>query len=267
MTLRELAAVLGVSGGTMSAIENGKVAVTVERLHQLSAALGVPVADLIDPAAVPAVAKVPPTGVEPDWTVFGPLALDPVLTAAVEVFAETGYHGATMRVVAAAADLSVAGIYRYHRSKQRLLVALIDARLDDLLWRLDAAAAGGTARAEGPAQVFAEMVRALVLAQVHRRELAFLVETELRSLEEPDRGRIAAVRRSVVRRFTEVAAEAVAAGEFTAAAPVASAQAVVSLCLAVPFRFDGGAPPDGTVLAAEYAGLALTMMGHRVQSN
>ncbi|GAA3970193.1 hypothetical protein GCM10022231_34530 [Gordonia caeni] len=261
ITLRELAADLGVSPGTMSAIENGKVAVTVERLQQLAAVLHVGVAELVAPPFEPVLARPESVDAGADWAVFDRLELDPVLAAAVEVFAETGYHGATMRVVAAAADLSVAGIYRYHRSKQRLLVALADAQLSDLGWRVEAAAA----QAPDPAQAFAAMVRALVLCQISRRELAFIVETELRSLQEPDRSRIAALRHGVQRRFVEVADEAVRAGLFTTAAPAAGAEAVVSLCRAVPFRFDGAALPDGPALAIEYAALASAMMGGSVQ--
>lgn len=260
MTLRELAAGLGVSAGTMSAIENGRVAVTVDRLQQLAAALHVGVAELMAPPAPPAPAASGSIMPGADWERFDRLELDPVLTAAVEVFAETGYHGATMRVVAAAADLSVAGIYRYHRSKQRLLVALADAQLADLAWRIDAAAAR---QSEDPARAFATMVSALVLCQVSRRDLAFIVETELRSLEEPDRSRIVALRDGVQRRFVDVAVAAVRQGRFTAADPAATAQAVVSLCRAVPFRFAEAAPPNGPALAVEYAGLARAMMGDR----
>ncbi|GAC56973.1 putative TetR family transcriptional regulator [Gordonia hirsuta DSM 44140 = NBRC 16056] len=259
LTLRALAAELGVSPGTMSAIENGKVAVTVGRLNEVSAVLGVPVADLVDPLSVPIAAPTPVGG--PDWRTYPPLPLDPVLAATVDVFADTGYHGATMRLVAAAADLSVAGIYRYHRSKQRLLVALIDAWFDDLLWRIEAAAGS----ADSPGRAFAELVRVLVRGQVQRRELAFIVETELRSLDEPDRGRIGAIRRGVQRRFVDMAQAAVDAGEFGTEAPAAGARAVVSLCLAVPFRLDGEVPPAADVLADEYAALALAMMGAVVQ--
>ncbi|WP_298441247.1 TetR family transcriptional regulator [Gordonia sp. (in: high G+C Gram-positive bacteria)] len=259
VTLRSLAARVGISPGTLSAIENGKVAVTLDRLGQLADALDVVPAALIEPPAV--AAPVPSEPLDGDWTEFAALDLDPVLAAAVEVFAETGYHGATMRVVAAAADLSVAGIYRHYRGKQHLLVALADAQLADLGWRIEAAEAS----AEAPAAAFAAMVRALVLCQVRRRDLAFIVETELRSLQEPDRSRIDAARRAVDRRFAEVARAAVRTGRFAVADPGSGAQAVVSLCRAIPFRFAGGPLPDGRALAVEYAGLALSMMSGSVQ--
>lgn len=256
-TLRALAAELDVSVGTMSAIENDKVAMTLGRLRALAAVLQVAVADLADPLVEPGRRPSAPSAAEAHWRVFEPLELDPVLQAALDVFAETGYHGATMRVLAAAADLSVASIYRYHRSKERVLVALVDAQLDDLQWRIDAAAGG----VPSPAAAFAQMVQALVLAHVHRRDLSFIVETELRSLQEPDRSRIAAARRAVPRALVGAATAAVAAGEFSTGSPEATAHAVVSLCRAVPFRYDGVQPFDSAAIAAEYADLAAAMMG------
>lgn len=268
ITLRELAARLAVSPATVSAIENGKVGLTVARLHQVAVALGVEPTTLLRPAPSgprggPGDAASTPAAVDAEWAVFAELSLDPVLTAAVQVFAETGYHGATMRVVAAEADLSVAGVYRYHRSKQHLLVALADVQLGDLGWRVDAAAA----QAADPASAFADMVRAVVLAQVHRRDLSFIVETELRSLQEPDRSRIVALRADVERAMIDAAVGAAAAGLFSAPDPVAGAQAVLSLCRAVVLRLDGGELPDAPALAAEYAGLALAMLGSRVQES
>ncbi|MFC0314336.1 TetR family transcriptional regulator [Gordonia phosphorivorans] len=262
MTLRELARLLEVSPGTVSAIENGKVGLTVLRLRQVAAALGVEPATLLSVSAdEPEPAAFAPIDADAPWAVFDELPLDSVLTAAVQVFAETGYHGATMRVVAAEADLSVAGIYRYHRSKQHLLVALADAQLADLAWRVEAAAA----QAADPVRAFADIVSAVVLGQVNRRDLSFIVETELRSLEDPDRTRIIAQRARVQQRMADAAVAAVAAGRFTATAPEAGAAAVLSLCRAIPFRFAGVEMPDGPALAAEYAGLALSMMGTIVQ--
>ncbi len=94
MTLRDLAGRLEVSVGTMSAIENNKVAVTVERLNAVAAVLGVTAGALLAGDTF-----VRPTARgDDDWRHFADLDLDPVLAAAVEVFTETGYHGATMRV-------------------------------------------------------------------------------------------------------------------------------------------------------------------------
>src|SRR5690242_17694228 len=53
--------------------------------------------------------------------------LDALLAAAARVFAERGYHSTSMRDLAAACGVSLAGIYYYVRGKEGLL-ALIQER-------------------------------------------------------------------------------------------------------------------------------------------
>src|SRR5258705_7323776 len=47
--------------------------------------------------------------------------LDHFLFRAAKVFADQGYHSTTMRDLAAATDMSLAGIYYYVRGKEELL--------------------------------------------------------------------------------------------------------------------------------------------------
>ncbi|QTI70283.1 TetR family transcriptional regulator [Gordonia polyisoprenivorans] len=260
MTLRDLAGRLEVSVGTMSAIENNKVAVTVERLNAVAAVLGVTAGALL--AGDTFVRPTPARG-DDDWRHFADLDLDPVLAAAVEVFTETGYHGATMRVVAGAAGISVAGIYHHYRSKQQLLVALFDVMMTEVHWRMSAAANENP----HPVPSFALMVEALALCHTHRRDLAFIAATEMRSLEEPDRTRVADSRRRVQQHLDVVAADAVAAGEFTTPNPHNTGRAIATMCMALPYWYSSGGPQSPAEVAAEYAELALAMMGHRVQQN
>ncbi|MFZ2240266.1 MAG: TetR family transcriptional regulator, partial [Gordonia amarae] len=204
-TLRVLADAIGVSVGTMSAIETAKVALTTDRLDAIAAVLGVRSADLLEPPPERVESPALATGERPSWRRFDELHLDPALRAAIEVFTEFGYHGATMRMVATAADSSVAGIYHYHRSKQGLLVTLANLTIDDLEWRVAAADAAG----DTPAARFGLMVEALALFHASRRDLALITATEMRSLEEPDRARIVGRRRAIQSRLDAAAVAAV----------------------------------------------------------
>src|SRR5256885_833430 len=47
--------------------------------------------------------------------------LDQFLSRAAKVFADQGYHSTTMRDLAAATDMSLAGMYYYVRGKEELL--------------------------------------------------------------------------------------------------------------------------------------------------
>ncbi|WP_214403132.1 TetR family transcriptional regulator [Pseudonocardia lacus] len=260
LTLRQLAADLGVSAGTMSAIENGKVGLTVDRLQRIAQRLGVTAGELLEPTAPPRPGP-PPVGPPPSpassWREFGPLALDPVLGSAVEVFNETGYHGATMRVIATGAGISIAGMYHHHPSKQLLLVALLDLALADLHRRVTAA----HDEADAPARALANAVEALALFHLERAELAHLVLTEMRSVEEPHRTRLAGVRRRVQDVLDAAAARVAGPGAGDDLPTVT--RAITTMCLALPYwSHEAGprGPADAARLAARYAALALDML-------
>ncbi|MGW0172794.1 TetR family transcriptional regulator [Rhodococcus sp. NPDC003322] len=256
MTLRALASAVGVSVGTMSAIENGKVALTIDRLHEIARHLGVPSARLLSPPPDRAPIGGPATPGDTDWRHFSALDLDPALRAAVEVFTDLGYHGATMRLVATAADSSVAGIYHYHRSKQHLLATLVTRTMEDIEWRVAAADAEGRA----PAEKFALMVEALALCHAVRRDLAFITATEMRSLEEPVRGTVADARRRLQARLDAAAVAATADGTFTTPDPRGTARAVTTLCMALTYWYSPTGPMTPAEVARDYAGHALAMM-------
>ena len=255
VTLRGLAAGIGVSVGTMSAIENGKVGLTVDRLRQIAQCLDVPVARFLEsPPPEKVEADTDPT----DWRVFAPLTLDPVLESAIDVFEELGYHGATMRLIAAGADISVAGIYHHYPSKQHLLVALVNIAHADLARRLDAAGDGVDA-----VTAFANMVEALTLFHVERRALALVLATELRRLEEPNRTHLQASMAQIEGRLLDTARRAAELGTFRSGDLSVATKAIVTMCLAVPTWTDDSDAAQGRRIAREYADLALAMVGHR----
>ena len=59
--------------------------------------------------------------------------------AAVDELLEVGYHGTTMRRIAARSGVSVPAIYGHYESKQAILVRILDDALTDLEWRTAAA--------------------------------------------------------------------------------------------------------------------------------
>ena len=213
--MRALADAIGVSVGTMSAIETAKVALTTDRLDVIARQPWACVRRICSIRHLNA-----PNPRRARWgggvvAQIRRTAPRSALRAAIEVFTEFGYHGATMRMVATAADSSVAGIYHYHRSKQRLLATLTNLTIDDLEWRVAAADSAG----DTPATRFALMVEALALFHASRRDLALITVTEMRSLEEPDRGRLADRRRAIQSRVDAAAIAAVAAGTFATGDP------------------------------------------------
>jgi AcrR family transcriptional regulator len=72
-----------------------------------------------------------------------PLRREAILAAAEEVFARSGYHGASLDDIAQAAGISKALIYEHFASKRELHASLINAHVEEIFERLQANAATG----------------------------------------------------------------------------------------------------------------------------
>lgn len=265
ISLRELARRVSVSPGTVSAVETGKVGVTLDRLRSIAAALEAPVTALIQgvDAENPQVHDGPEAETtcgydSDDWRSFAPLSLDPVLRAAIDAFVATGYHGATVRSIAARAGMSVPGVYHHYRSKQQLLLAILELTMDDLLWRVLAARAEGT----GSGSRVALVVEALALFHTYRHDLAFIGAGEMRSLQPSNRRRIADLRNTVQHLLDTEIADGVRDGAFGTASPHTAGRAIATMCTSLPqwFNIDGTVTPEA--VAAEYSRLALAVLCH-----
>lgn len=269
LTVRQLAAALGVSPATVSALENGRTGTTTERVAQLADVLGVRVERLVDAVAEPVVddrwelASTGPPRPRPasrpgdgTWRSYPPLVLDPALRGALASFLLFGYHGSTMRGIAERAGLSVAGLYHYYGSKQQMLVSLLDTTMADLAQRTEAALAHGA----DPAERFADLVECQALFHTHRRELAFIGATEMRSLIPAARHRIAGIRSREQHKADREVQAACREGLFATPEPRAAARAVITSCTALAqwYRPAGLFTPEQ--VAAQYVEFALDVV-------
>jgi AcrR family transcriptional regulator len=278
MTLRGLARELGVSPATVSQIENGRTRLSVVRLGQVADVLGVTVPEILDvPVGADALTRtapgggraggeptgpvVPPTPAyaPPDWRRYPSLNFDPVLQAALAEFLDIGYHGATVRGIAARCSLSVSGIYHYYPSKQLMLLTILDLTMTDLLAR------ARTARGEGrdPVERFSLLIEHLALFHTHRSGLGFVGASEMRSLGPANRRQIAEMRTTQQRMVDQEVEAAVAAGRFRNRHPHEAARAVVTMCTALPNWYCSDGPLTPEQIAAQYVEFALELMCHR----
>ncbi|MGQ0847118.1 MAG: TetR family transcriptional regulator [Sporichthyaceae bacterium] len=251
LTIRDVAGAAGVSIGTWSALENGKAPVDDTRLTVAARAVSLDVGELIGSRTS---APIGPGA----WREFPPLELPAPLRGALLAFVELGYHGSTVRDIAARAGLSVPGVYHHWASKQQLLVALLDVTMEDLLRRTGQA----RAEADGPTPRLRNLVECLALFHTYRRDLAFIGASEMRSIEEPDRTRIAAMRTQVQRMVDEEVREGVRRGELRAERPAEAARAVVTLCTALPQWWTPTGPTTPEEVAAHYVDYALDLVRH-----
>jgi len=272
LTLRDLADRIGVSPATLSGIENGHTGVSTERVAEVAQVLGVAVERLFSGPSEPTATTGTTAGTGADtgpgsgspgsWREYTPLHLDAALAGALSSFLEFGYHGATMRTIAERANLSVPGLYHYYPSKQDMLVALLDLTMADLRIRTDAALAeGGDALGR-----FSRLVECLALFHTHRRELAFVGASEMRSLEPAARARVGALRVGEQRLVDAEVEAGVQLGLFATDRPHDAARAVATMCTALAQWFRAEGPASAEEVAAQYVDFALGLVRSRVET-
>ncbi|SFX44043.1 TetR/AcrR family transcriptional regulator [Streptomyces atratus] len=190
------------------------------------------------------------------WAEVTPEAARRLLVAAVDAFAERGYHATTTRDIAGRAGMSPAALYIHYRTKEELLHRISRIGHDRALFVLEAAADGGGTAAER----LAEAVRSFVRWHAERHTTARVVQYELDALGEEHRAEIVELRRrsdAVVRR---IIGEGVRAGEFDVPDVPGTTLAVLSLCIDVArwFNAQGSRTPDE--VGELYADLVLRMV-------
>lgn len=272
ISLRGLASIVQVSPATLSQIENGRTGLSAHRLGQIADALDMTVSQVMDFTAafsaepIDARARRPATrapgtiealgSTRTAWREYGPLTFDPVLGAALDEFLAIGYHGATVRGIAARCGMSVSGIYHYYTSKHQMLVSLLELTMNELLARSDAA------RAEGrdPVERFSLLIEHVALFHTHRRELGFLGASEMRSLDDHNRRKIANMRNTQQHMIDHEVADAVRVGRFRTPHPHEAARAAVTMCTALSTWWRPDGPLSAEQIAQRYVEIALDLV-------
>ncbi|MEU3662978.1 TetR/AcrR family transcriptional regulator [Streptomyces sp. NPDC032940] len=193
--------------------------------------------------------------IEP-WDEVTPDAARRLLVAAVEAFAERGYHATTTRDIAGRAGMSPAALYIHYKTKEELLHRISRIGHDRALSILRTAAEGDGSATER----LADAVGSFVRWHAGRRTTARVVQYELDALGPDARAEIVALRRQVDAQVRRIIEEGVAAGEFEVVDVQGTTLAVLSLCIDVArwFNIDGPRTPDE--VGALYADLVLRMV-------
>ncbi|MFJ7268493.1 TetR/AcrR family transcriptional regulator [Streptomyces sp. NPDC099050] len=191
------------------------------------------------------------------WSEVTPDAARRLLVAAVEAFAERGYHATTTRDIAGRAGMSPAALYIHYKTKEELLHRISRIGHDKALEILDTAASGPGSAAER----LDAAVRSFVRWHAAHHTTARVVQYELDALAPEHRSEIVALRRRSDAAIRRILADGVEAGEFFVPDVPGTTLAVLSLCIDVArwFSADGSRTPDE--VGALYAGLVLRMVG------
>lgn len=178
--------------------------------------------------------------------------------AALELFAENGYHGTTLRQIAHRGEISPAGIYHHFPAKIDILFSLIHRSLTRMVISTESAV---EAAGEEPLAQLEAAVRAHVAYHVDSRLEAFVGLTELRSFEGERLAAVVALRRRQQRVFDEVVLR-IAAGGARVRYPDEVSRAIVTMGMGVANWYRHGRPLSRAAVLDRYVWLATVMVGH-----
>ncbi|MER7663181.1 MULTISPECIES: TetR/AcrR family transcriptional regulator [unclassified Streptomyces] len=199
------------------------------------------------------------TGEDMPWGEVAPEAARKLLVAAVDAFAERGYHATTTRDIAGRAGMSPAALYIHYKTKEELLHRISRIGHDRALEVLSAASARGTT----PGERLAEAVSSFVRWHAGRHNTARVVQYELDALSAEHRTEIVELRRRSDAVVREILRDGVEAGEFDVPDVPGTTLAVLSLCIDVARWFNTSGTRTPEEVGSLYADLVLRMVSAR----
>lgn len=178
--------------------------------------------------------------------------------AALRLFAERGYPATTMADIGAAVGIRGPSLYKHVPSKQHLLAEVMVGTMHDLLAGFDRAVAS----ADDLVDQFRRAVEAHVRFHARRRLEAYVGTREIRSLEQPNRDRVVALRSRYESGFRDLIDKGVQDGLFRTRSPKLASYAVLDMGMGISvwYRDDGEFSEDELVYT--YADQALRLVGY-----
>jgi AcrR family transcriptional regulator len=181
-----------------------------------------------------------------------------ILHTTLRLFAEYGFHGTSVRHIAAGVGINPATLYAHYPSKEHILAELVLIGHQELDRRLRAALASAP---PGPAGRLAALAREHALIHCDYPLLAVVANAELHALTARAAAPALELRAGCRRLLADVLAAGSAAGEFDLIDPDLTAIAIGGLGMQVAHWYAPGGPFMPEQVADTYAQLALRMAG------
>ncbi|AJC59389.1 regulatory protein TetR [Streptomyces sp. 769] len=195
-----------------------------------------------------------------EWSGVTPDAARRLVSAAVQAFAERGYHATTTRDIAGRAGMSPAALYIHYKTKEELLYRISSTGHEKALRIMGAAAeAGGSATDR-----LRDAVRAFARWHAEHHTTARVIQYELQALGPDHYAEIAGLRRRTDRLLRQIIQDGADSGEFRVDDVPGTTLAVLSLCVDVARWFSADGPRTPDEVGALYADLVLRMVGGSV---
>jgi AcrR family transcriptional regulator len=182
----------------------------------------------------------------------GPETREAIHAAAMELFARLGYHAASMRAIASAAEIQPAAIYHWYPSKEAILVHLQDDFMEQLTEKVVAA----IDREESPAMKLAAAVREHVAFHGRHRRAAFVTDSEIRALTDEPRTALIAQRDAYQEMFGGLIRAGIDDGSLRSSNARVASYAILLQCTGVALWFD----PDGPLSLDEVADIHVELV-------
>ncbi len=160
-----------------------------------------------------------------------------ILAAAVQLFAEYGYHAAPLRDIARIAGIQAASIYHHYPSKQALLVEIMETYMQRLIANLERV----LLTYDNPIQRLNEAVANHIRMHTMYKDEFFIIDTEIRALEDKNRPSILALRKRYEVLVQEILRNGMERNIFRQSDVKVASYAIIAMCTEVAtwFRPDG----------------------------
>ncbi len=159
-----------------------------------------------------------------------------ILEAAVQLFAEYGYHAAPLRDIARVAGIQAASIYHHYPNKQSLLVEIMEVYMKRLNTQLEHIIQEYQDPLECLQEAIANHIR---LHTAHKAEF-FIIDTEIRALESENRLSILALRDQYERLLQDILHHGMLRGIFRQSDSKVASYAIIAMCTEVATWFRPG---------------------------
>ena len=156
-----------------------------------------------------------------------------VLAAAVQLFAEYGYHAAPLRDIARMAGIQAASIYYHYANKEALLVEIMETHMRQLNANLESILHD---RSDPLQRLYAAIANHIRLHTTYKNEF-FIIDTEIRALEGENRTNILALRDHYETLLQELLRDGMDKGIFRQSDVKISSYAIIAMCTEVATWF------------------------------
>ena len=160
-----------------------------------------------------------------------------ILAAAVQLFAEYGYHAAPLRDIASIAGIQAASIYYHYANKQALLVEIMETYMRQLNSSLERI----LRKQASPEERLHEAIANHIRQHTTYKAEFFIIDTEIRALEGENRRYVLSMRDQYEHLLQELLRDGMEQGIFRPSDVKVTSYAIIAMCTEVAkwFRPNG----------------------------